>query len=690
MKRIMTLFLVFTLIVGYSSFPTSGTLAEESTEKYLVMFDGPAEKGILTAFGVEEENILHEYELLPVKYLELTERQAKGLSNHPQIKYVEEEAIAEAFGQTVPWGVPHVQGTTAHNEGYIGQGINVAILDTGIDNTHEDLSENVKGGYSVFTDVDNNDPFYDGSGHGTHVAGTVGAIDNELGVLGVAPQVNLYAVKVLNNDGSGSYAGIAQGIEWSIQNGMDIINMSLGGSSSSSILEEFSNLAYEEGLLVVAAAGNSGNPGGRGDNVSYPAKYESVIAVAAIDQNNKRGSFSSTGPAVELSAPGVGVLSTVPGNEYDAYNGTSMAAPHVAGVAALVWGGNSNLTNVEIRSLMQNTAQYLGSTNEFGYGLVKAKKIVNYNLIENEIIEPDENQIQDHNYAAWFKENFSNFQNKNVETNIYGISEERIETIVDGVYSYVLNEDEIKYFIEKTGREYDLYTDLEVENKQLNNVSEEYKLINIEYEVDDNGNIVEYHYFQPLNDSPKSSNIPGEGALRLHIHHTDLFNGGDFDWATGRKDDLQDYFYSKALSVGPGYIASKHPVLGLLIAAFSDVVEDSKGARNDTWEVFRDTYKEGQVFTNGEWKTYFTTNQYEVYWEQRSRIYSASVNDIINTVWDYYTPQNGYKPIEWIHSTNFNNDQYILNTARNRYINNWNPRVDFGFIGNNSTIWNAK
>jgi subtilisin len=377
MKNLFTLVMILALLVGFSSPLSLGNATEDSTEKYLVMFDGPANQGLLNAFGVSDENILQEFDILPVVHVELTSNQANGLKNHPQIEHVEVNASVEALGETVPWGVPHVQGTDAHDQGHTGSGVNVAILDTGIDNTHEDLAANVKGGHSVFIDEDNKDPFFDGSGHGTHVAGSVGAIHNDVGVLGVAHQVNLYAVKVLNNAGSGSLAGIAEGIQWSIENDMDIINMSLGGSSSSSILEEFSNLANDEGILLIAAAGNSGNRGGNNDTVGYPAKYESVIAVAAIDENNNRATFSSTGPAVELSAPGVNVLSTVPGNNYDSYNGTSMASPYVAGVAALILGADSSLTNVELRQLLQDTAIDLGNSNQYGYGLVQAMDAIN-------------------------------------------------------------------------------------------------------------------------------------------------------------------------------------------------------------------------------------------------------------------------------------------------------------------------
>ncbi|MCT8138450.1 S8 family peptidase [Anaerobacillus sp. CMMVII] len=378
MKKLLSVLFAMVLLFGMM-FPSATIFANDATtDEYLVQFDGNVERGILKAFGVSNNEVLHTFTLLSVVSLKLTEQQAKGLANHPKIKGVEKNAAVQALGQTIPWGVPKVQTPEANNLGYTGNGLKVAILDTGIDRSHPDLNANVKGGFSVFTDSANSDPYYDGSGHGTHVAGTVAAVDNDFGVVGVAKNADLYAVKVLNNSGSGSYEGIAKGIEWSIQNGMDIINMSLGGSSSSSILEQFCNLAYAEGILVVAAAGNSGNSGGRNDSVGYPAKYNSVIAVAAIDQNERRASFSSTGPAVELSAPGVSILSTTPNNSYASYNGTSMASPHVAGVAALIWEAKPNLTNVQLRQLLQQTSKNLGLSSQYGYGLVQAATAIQY------------------------------------------------------------------------------------------------------------------------------------------------------------------------------------------------------------------------------------------------------------------------------------------------------------------------
>jgi len=157
---------------------------------------------------------------------------------------------------------------------------------------------------------------------------------------------------------------------------MDVINMSFGGTYNSWLLDAACLLAYyQDELILVAAAGNSGNPGGGGDNVGYPAAYDSVIAVAATNQNDERASWSSTGSEVELAAPGVSVTSTWLGGGYASKSGTSMACPHVAGTAALVWAINSGWSNEAVRTQLQDTADDLGAAgwdSKYGYGLIDA------------------------------------------------------------------------------------------------------------------------------------------------------------------------------------------------------------------------------------------------------------------------------------------------------------------------------
>jgi subtilisin len=194
----------------------------------------------------------------------------------------------------------------------------------------------------------------------------------------VAPLASLYAVKVLDQNGSGQFSWIIAGIDWCIQNGMHVVSMSLGGPSAPTALETMCNTAWSKGLLLVAAAGNSGlrNPVPPADsNVGFPAKYQNVIAVSAIDSSNVIAPFSSTGPEVDLCAPGVDVLSDKLGGGTTTMSGTSMACPHVAGVAALAWGSHRFSTNDEIWNLLAFTVDNLGLPDWdllFGYGRVNA------------------------------------------------------------------------------------------------------------------------------------------------------------------------------------------------------------------------------------------------------------------------------------------------------------------------------
>ncbi len=365
-----------------------GNMFSNSGEKVdvLVGFHGPPNRGLVERFGGD---VYREFSIVNAIAVSLPQQAVGALARNPAVSYVEPDGLVYATSQTVPWGIERVFGKETYSfdtwKTSKGSGIGVAVLDTGIDTNHPDLSV-VEGRrfYMVTTGPpgqrglrdDNN--YNDVHGHGSHVAGTIAALDNETGVVGAAPEVNLYAVKVLGDDGSGHISAIVGGIEWAVEKDIPIINMSFGSSSHSQTLKDACDIAYyEKGHLLVSSAGNRGNSEGTGDNVGYPANYSSVIAVAASDNSDQRASFSSTGPAVELIAPGVGVLSTVPGG-YASYNGTSMASPHVAGVAALVWAADSGLSNVEVRDLLKNSAENLGLLeNHQGYGMVRADLAVN-------------------------------------------------------------------------------------------------------------------------------------------------------------------------------------------------------------------------------------------------------------------------------------------------------------------------
>lgn len=231
----------------------------------------------------------------------------------------------------------------------------------------------IEGGYD-FVNKDSNP--MDDEGHGTWCAGIVAAVNNDIGVIGANPDASLFGVKVLDSSGSSYVSDLVAGIEWSVNNGMNIISMSLGAIRGSKSLKNACNNAYNKGLLLVAAAGNSGNSKGVGNTVEYPARYGSVIAVSATNKNDERPSWSSTGPDVELAAPGVDIYSTSWNDIYATGSGTSASCPHVSGTAALVWANYSDYTNKEVRDKLNNTAEDIGPNGKdkwFGYGLVDAE-----------------------------------------------------------------------------------------------------------------------------------------------------------------------------------------------------------------------------------------------------------------------------------------------------------------------------
>lgn len=362
MRKFFAVMLVVLLTMTAVAYATSPA----KVEKVSVIIGLANENGrasVLAAGG----KIQREFKFINAVQVELPRVAAEKLKTARGIEYVEPDFMAQAYAQTVPWGIEHVNAPDVHSAGYQGSGIKVAVLDTGILTSHADLQ--VSGGY----DTTGIGSYVDDHGHGTHVAGTVAALNNSIGVIGAAPAAQLYAVKVLDRYGSGTYSNIIAGIEWAISNDIDVINMSLGGSSGSTALQQACDAAYKAGILVVAAAGNEGTSSGDTECIGYPAKYSSVMAVGSITSDNVRSYFSSTGSTLEIMAPGSNIYSTTINGSYGTMSGTSMACPHVAGVAALVWSAKPSLSNVQLRSALNETANDLWNDPwRYGNGLVDA------------------------------------------------------------------------------------------------------------------------------------------------------------------------------------------------------------------------------------------------------------------------------------------------------------------------------
>jgi len=267
------------------------------------------------------------------------------------------------------WNLENIGTYEAHKSSR-GKGAKIAVIDTGVDYTHPELSSNFtrKKGYDFIKDDEN--PM-DENGHGTHVAGTAAGKN-----CGVAPDATLYAVRVLDENGSGSDMTIAAGIEWAMLNNIDIASMSLGGPIASRALEDICRLASQNNVLLVAAAGNSSY------GAEYPAAFgDYVIAVAAVDRENEHASFSNIWETNDISAPGVGIYSSYPGGQYRVFNGTSMATPHISGALGLMISktGKPNLAE----EAMYETAKKLEYNGEydnrwvFGAGLVRVDNMLN-------------------------------------------------------------------------------------------------------------------------------------------------------------------------------------------------------------------------------------------------------------------------------------------------------------------------
>jgi subtilisin family serine protease len=298
-----------------------------------------------------------------------------------EVKNKEAKAAAKQSQppQSLPWGIDRIDAELVWPSGNTADPVKVGVIDTGISNKHPDLTANVKDGVNT---INPNKGWNDDNGHGSHVAGIIAALNNTIGVVGAGPAADLYAIKVLGASGSGYLSDVIEGIDWAIANHMQVINMSLGTASDIQSFHAAVTAAKNAGIVVVAAAGNTGG------SVLYPAAYPEAIAVSAVDQNNLLPSWSSRGPEVDLAAPGVSIYSTYKDTSYATLSGTSMAAPHVSGAAALLLNtpvgsydvnGNNQWDPDEVQKKLQDRALDLGPSgpdNSYGWGLVNAYNAV--------------------------------------------------------------------------------------------------------------------------------------------------------------------------------------------------------------------------------------------------------------------------------------------------------------------------
>ena len=401
LKHFARILLAFSVLAGNANL--TFLRADEATpsgfSRVYVTIQSNGKGAALSAIAAAGGRVHYEFDSIGAVAVTLPDQALAALSRNAAVRGIEIDPERYLFVETTPYGVTMVQAPMAIglevdgiSVGADGTGVIVGVIDSGVSPGHEDLLDaqfsgypsqivtRVKGGGKPRTDtvdLTENDEAYWGRdvlGHGTHVSGTITAVGgNSTGVVGVSPgNVEIYMVKVFGDRGNWIYSStLVDAIQKAQTAGAKIINMSLGGGTPSSSEEAGMAQLESEGVLLIAAAGNDGNTA-----YSYPASYSSVVSVGAVDSNKVVAGFSQKNDQVELSAPGVAVLSTVgSSNDYQAWSGTSMATPHVSGVAALLWSAFPAASNLDIRNAMTGSTLDLGATgkdNSYGHGLVQA------------------------------------------------------------------------------------------------------------------------------------------------------------------------------------------------------------------------------------------------------------------------------------------------------------------------------
>ena len=372
--RRLTVKALFAASLLAAAVPAAPATADTATSGYIVLLkDGTSVSSLTNLLGVTVDNV---YESAVRGYSgRMTAGTAARLARDPRVALVQPDGVASIAAQTQPTGIDRIdaeQSPTARINGTDERvNVDVAVIDTGVDLDHPDLNVNTAGAKNCSTGRSADD----GNGHGTHVAGTIGALDNGTGVVGVAPGARIWPVRVLNNQGSGSFSAIICGIDYvtAHANEIEVANMSLGGSGSDSACGSNKDAMHEAicrsvsaGVTYVVAAGNSA----KNSSTFVPATYEEVITVSALaDFNGQPGGgaastcradvddtfadFSNYGADVDIIAPGVCILSSWKSGGYNTISGTSMASPHVAGAAALYKSTHPSASPAAVKSALQ-------------------------------------------------------------------------------------------------------------------------------------------------------------------------------------------------------------------------------------------------------------------------------------------------------------------------------------------------
>ncbi|HUF59794.1 MAG TPA: S8 family serine peptidase [Actinomycetota bacterium] len=382
------------MVLGLLAGPGKAAATPGYAQRYIVVLRLTADPGATAAEHAQRHgaSVSHVYRSALNGYAATMSARAAGrVAADPRVLLVEADQQVQAFAQSLPTGVdrisePNSAGATTSHLDIDGNDdwrvdVDVAVLDTGIDVDHPDL--NVVGGVNCakggpFNNSCEEGNYDDGNGHGTHVAGTIAALDNDAAVVGVAPGARLWAVRVLDNNGSGYISWIVAGIDWTTANAstVEVANMSLGCECSSSSLDTAITNSVKAGVVYAVAAGNSDKDA----STFSPANHPDVITVSALadfngvsgggaaptcrsDQDDTLADFSNWGNKVEVAAPGVCILSTWPGGGTNTISGTSMASPHVAGAAALLASGANDPTNKTKVDAIRSTIVTKGNLN---------------------------------------------------------------------------------------------------------------------------------------------------------------------------------------------------------------------------------------------------------------------------------------------------------------------------------------